>query len=183
MEVGHSLPPLQRAGSTREQGLHAKDSKIQNKPEQSNKKVARKGTSTVTKWMQEAKEIRSLYRIPAISCNTSWPNVVILHFICEYAAYTNTQAEAWICEWGWFYELQFFFFFFCEWGAGCTRCCKHESRRSSHGETERNRFHLFHQWVLGGGQIHVTKIKKDYWRQAEMFPPTYIHSIHLLIAK
>lgn len=31
IEVGLSLPPLQRAGSTREQGLHAKDSKMQNK--------------------------------------------------------------------------------------------------------------------------------------------------------
>lgn len=38
---------------------------------------------------------------------------------------------------------------FCEWAAGCTRCCKHESRRSSHGEAERNRFHPFHQWALG----------------------------------
>lgn len=31
IEFGLSLPPLQRAGSTREQGLHAKDSKMQNK--------------------------------------------------------------------------------------------------------------------------------------------------------
>lgn len=43
IEVGLSLPPLQRAGSTREQGLHAKDSKMQNKAEQSVEKVARKG--------------------------------------------------------------------------------------------------------------------------------------------
>lgn len=34
IEVGLSSPPFQRAGSTREQGLHAKDSKMQNKAEQ-----------------------------------------------------------------------------------------------------------------------------------------------------
>jgi len=31
IEVGLSSPPLQRAGSTTEQGLHAKDSKMLNK--------------------------------------------------------------------------------------------------------------------------------------------------------
>lgn len=169
MEVGLSSPSFQRAGSTREQGLHAKDSKMQNKAEQREEKVARKGTSTKPKWTQEAKKMRSLYKITQLLTHTKKYHFTLfplstytVYYIFEWGRETNL-----VCEWMWFCELQIFF---CEWRLlAALGAAKHESVRSSHDGSEWNRFHTFHRWALGNQQrpnLLYSK-QKDDWRQTK----------------
>lgn len=57
--------------------------------------------------------------------------------------------------------------FFWMKAAGCIRCCKHESMRSSHDEPEWNRFHhSFHRWTLD--LTYFTETKR--WLKTNVAP-------------